>query len=235
MNTPYTCPMAGDGEIVHRYVAGTLETDDVDAFEIHLLGCDACARAVHEGSAVAAALRLEPGRARRSVVRWGLPLAAAAAAAIWLLLPREDALERLGRVDRVPGFDGLPVRAPLDSATALVDRGMEAYRAGDFARSAELLGAAAALESSSGVQFFLGIALLKAGAPARAAAALGAALDPPDNPYAAEARLYRAKAWLALGSADSALAQLAAVPATAGAARAHATALADSIRSAMVR
>lgn len=227
MSPPYACPTTtGDADAVHRYVAGTLEGEAGDAFEVHLLECEACQRAVRDGAAVAAALRVAvPGR-RRAVLRWVVPLAAAVA---WLVWPRPDPLRALGRVGAVPAFDGLAVRAGPDSATALADQGMAAYAAGDFARAAGLLGAAAAVEPNPAVQFYLGIARLLAGAPDSAVTALRAAREPTGNPYAGESRFYLAKAWLALGRADSALAQLGAVPPDAAVA-ARAAALADSIR-----
>lgn len=229
MSPPYACPTTtGNADAVHRYLAGTLEIEAGDAFEIHLLECEACQRAVRDGAAVAAALRVAvPGRQR--VLRWVVPLAAAAAAVAWLVWPRPDPVRALGRVGAVPAFDGLAVRAGPDSATALADQGMAAYAAGDFGRAAGLLGAAAAVEPNPAVQFYLGIAQLKAGAPDSAVMALRAAREPAGNPYAAESRFYLAKAWLALGRADSALAQLGAVPPDAAVA-ARAAALADSIR-----
>jgi tetratricopeptide (TPR) repeat protein len=189
---------------------------------------------VREGAALAAALRAMPPGRRRPVLRWAVPLAAAAVAITWLVLPPRDPVRALGRVDAVPGFDGLPVRADPDSATALADQGMAAYRGGDFARAAALLGSAAVLDPTPAVHFFLGIARLKAGAPDSARAALHAALEPPGNPYAAEARFYLAKAWLSLRQPDSALAQLAVVPPGAAIA-ARAAALADSVREVRMR
>jgi len=126
------------------------------------------------------------------------------------------------------------VRVDPDSATALADQGIAAYESGDFARAAALLGSAAGLDPTPAVHFFLGIARLKAGAADSALVALRGALDPPGNPYAAEARFYLAKAWLALGQADSALAQLAAVPPDAAIA-ARAAALADTRREVRMR
>ena len=235
MSPPYACPTTtGDADTVHRYVAGTLEGEAGDAFEIHLLECEACQRAVREGTGVAAALRHAPAGRRRPFLRWAVPLAAAAVV-VWLALPRPDPVRPLGRVGHVPAFDGLPVRADPDSATALADQGMAAYVAGDFAHAARLLAAAAALDPTPAVHFFLGIAQLKAGSPDSGLVSLRGALEPPGNPYAAEARLYLAKAWLALGQADSALAQLEAVPATAGVLRTRAAALSDSIREVMTR
>ena len=230
MNGTRQCPVAGDGELIHRYVAGTLEPVETEAFEIHLLECQRCQRAVREGAWVAAGLRRHRPRWWGATLRWTVPIAAAAAA-LWLLLVTDsNPLAQLGRIDPVPQFDGLPVRPALDSATALVDQGMEAYRAGAFDRAAEFLAAAAAREPSPGIQFFLGIARLKTGNVGAGASALITALEPPGNPYAAEARLYLAKAWLALGDADSALTHLAAIGSGPGAVQSHAAALADSIR-----
>jgi tetratricopeptide (TPR) repeat protein len=232
MTTTVECPTRAQGDAVHRYVAGTLAPAEVEAFEIHLLDCEACQGAVREGAAVRAGLRAGPGR-RFPVLGWSVPLAAAAAL-VWLVWPASDPLRRLGRVDAVPTFEGLAVRADPDSAARLADRGMAAYAAGDFGEAARLLGSAAALDPSPAIRFFLGISRLRTGEPDSALAALALALEPPDNPYAGEARFYRAKAWLALGEADSALAQLAAVPAGAAVAP-RAAGLADSVREVMAR
>jgi tetratricopeptide (TPR) repeat protein len=160
---------------------------------------------------------------------------AAAAMVAWLLLPSTDPIARLGRVGSAPRFEGLPVRAEPDSLTVLEDRAMAAYAARDYRRAAVLLDSASAAHHGPAVPFFLGIARLKTGFARDALEALGRALEPPRNPYVAEARLYRAKAWLALLQADSALAELARVPADAGATLVHAQALADSVREALRR
>ncbi len=228
MDSPERCPLSYDGDAVHQYAAGTLPPGELDAFEQHMLVCVPCQTAVREAAAVRGAFRAGvPGRAQ--VLRWSLPLGLAALLALWLARPSPTPLERLGAVGEVPRFEGVPVRAATDSATALADRGMAEYVRGDFRETARLLGAAADLEASPAVSFFLGIARLKAGAPDSAIAALAAALKPEGNPYAPEARLYLAKGWLRLGRADSALAQLAAIS-TGSRLGAHAAALADSIR-----
>ena len=233
MNGSTTCADAEARDLVHRYVAGTLEPDERDRFETHLLECAACQEAVIQGIAVRAALREESGGSRRPpVMAWAIPLAAAATLAVWLILPSESAVERLGRVDQLPSFSGLPVRATADSAALLTDRGMAAYQDGDYRRAADLLAAAYRADSSIAVGFFLGVTQLKMGSAERAVESLAAALEPPQNPYAAEAHFYRAKAWLQLGQADSALAQLAAVPTTAARIHANARALADSVEQA---
>lgn len=78
MSETLTCSIAADGERVHRYVAGTLDLEDVAQFEAHLLGCAECQAAVREGVAVAAALRrisapvVDSVRARRRRLWWAV-------------------------------------------------------------------------------------------------------------------------------------------------------------------
>ena len=56
MNDTLSCPTARDGDTVHRYVAGTLDPSEVEAFEIHLLECASCQEVVREGVAIRQAL-----------------------------------------------------------------------------------------------------------------------------------------------------------------------------------
>ncbi len=234
MNDTLSCPTVQDADTVHRYVAGTLGPHEVEAFEIHLLECASCQEVVREGVAIRQALsRGGPTSLRPRFLLWAGPIAAAAALAVWLVLRPVDPLARLARVDVVPGFEGLAVRAEADSAATMADRGMAAYLAGDFREAARLLGGASELDPAPAVHFFLGIARLKIGASEEAIAALSLAAEPPDNPYAAEAHLYLSKAWLGLGNADSALVHLGRVSAGVADVRAHAVALADSVREAM--
>jgi hypothetical protein len=225
--------LAADGERVHRYVAGALEPAELAEFEPHLLSCAECQAAVREGIAVASALRGQPkvgrptGR-RLPVLRWTVPLAVAAAGALWLVVSREAPLERLGRVSTAPAFAGVPVRGDADSVSRLADSGMTAYRDGRYSEAARLLGAVPEEKRTAGLRFYLGIASLLAGAPQDAVLQLAGV--PAESPYSAEAHFYRAKAWLLLGRADSALAHLTAIPSDAEAAGARARALADSVK-----
>jgi hypothetical protein len=231
-----TCSISADGERVHRYVAGTLEPDAVVEFETHLLGCAECQAAVREGVAVAAVLRrisapvVDPvwvGRRRRW---WAVPLVAAAAGTLWLIMNREGPLARLGRVSEAPVFAGVAVRGDADSASRLADSGMTAYGAGRYRETVQLLGAVAPEDRTPALSFYLGLATLMSGDPAEAVLMLHEVPD--GSPYAAEAHFYSAKAWLQSGHGDSALVQLTAVPAEARIA-AHAAALADSVREAL--
>jgi hypothetical protein len=231
MSGTTTCGISADGERVHRYVAGTLEPDAVAEFETHLLGCAECQRAVRDGVAVGAALRVARAggggrRSRRRLLWWSIPLAAAAGAA-WLVIGREGPVARLGRIAQAPTFAGVAVRGDADSLTLLTDSGIAAYQQGRYRDAARLLGAMPEEERTPGLRFFLGVATLLAGSPRDATRQL--ADVPAESPYAAEARFYRAKGWLRLGQADSALLELAAVGAGTSVG-AHAAALADSVK-----
>jgi tetratricopeptide (TPR) repeat protein len=230
VNTKYQCPTRGEDDIVHRYVAGTLETDELEVFEIHLIACAECERAVREGLAIRSALGAqENGAHTLRLVSWVVPIAAAAAC-VWLLLKPADPLRQLGRVDTVPAFDGIPVRADADSGASLANRGMAAYADADFRLAAELLTRAVDFDPTPAGFFFLGIARLKISDYHGAMDALSEVADPPDNPYAAEAHLYCAKAWLSLGYPDSAFAHLELASSAQSEVKAYAFALADSLR-----
>lgn len=235
MSATLACSIAADGERVHRYVAGTLDLEDVAQFEAHLLGCAECQAAVREGVAVAAALRrisapaVDPVRVGRWRRWWAVPLAAAAASALWLVMGREGPLARLGRVVEARAFAGVPVRGDADSMSRLADSGMAAYGAGEYVDAARLLGAVPEEARTAGLRFYLGVSLLLSDAPRDGARHLADVSA--DSPYAAEAHFYRAKAWLRLGQADSALAELDAVEAGTSVG-AHAAALADSVQEA---
>jgi hypothetical protein len=104
---------------------------------------------------------------------------------------------------------------------------MAVFTAGRYREAARLLGAVAPEDRTPALSFYLGVATLLGGDPAGAVAVFGQV--PAESPYAPEAHFYSAKAWLQSGRGDSALTQLAAVPASTRIA-AHAAALADSVR-----
>jgi tetratricopeptide (TPR) repeat protein len=228
------CPVTADGERIHRYVAGTLEPGPVEEFEIHLLTCVHCQAAVREGVTVRAGLRAKPEGLRPAAKAgrraWWLVPAAAAATLVWLLGHREGPLARLGGVEPAPAFTGLPIRGTADSAAALADRGLAAYRQGRYPEAARLLAAAATLDSSPTIRYYQGLAELLGHRPRRALASFAAVLTDRAGPYAMEANFYSAKAWLRLGQADSALASLGAIVADSGPLGARARALTDSVK-----
>jgi tetratricopeptide (TPR) repeat protein len=174
-----------------------------------------------------AATGVAPSAPRRLGRWWAVPLEAAAAGVLWLVVGREGPLARLGRVLEAPVFAGVAVRGDADSASRLADSGMTAYGAGRYREAVQLLGAVAPEDRTPALSFYLGLATLMSGDPAEAVHVLHDV--PAGSPYAAEAHFYSAKAWLQSGRGDSALAHLAAVPAEARIA-ARAAALADSVR-----
>lgn len=219
-----------DNDAVARYVAGTMPAAELDQFEPHLLGCEACRSAVRVGAAARAALVSQPAEAsplhdRRRPWYW---LGAAAAAGVVLVVATRanSSVDPLGTVTPAPFVAG-QLRPSSDAATALVDRAMLAYVASDFATAVELLRRAARTDSSTSVAFFLGVSLLMRGEAALALEALGRSAV--DGPYAGDAAYYMAKALVRLNRPDSAIAVLERASATAPA-RDVLRAFADSIR-----
>jgi tetratricopeptide (TPR) repeat protein len=209
------------GGIPQRYIRGTLAGAEVERFELHLLECAEC-RTVIRVDAASIASR---SRGRRSRVAATVAVAAVAALVAFIMArPRSD-LERLAQIDP-PTFRGATIRA-ADSTTAAIDRGMAAYSRGEYAQAARDL--RRSNDSSPGVSLYLGAALLATDQVPDAIAVLRRAVETPFSPYADDARLLAAKAWLRAGRTDSAVATLRGVKDAAPVA-AHARALADSIR-----
>lgn len=214
-----TCRATADG-LPQKYVRGTLEGRELEEFERHLLECEACRSGVRAIAASGAAGRT---RLRRSRLVTIASLAAAAGLVAIVMRPRSE-LERLARVDP-PAFRGATIRAG-DTTTAAVDRGMAAYTRGEYALAARELRRSS--DSSAGVSLYLGAALLAAGQSADAIVVLRRAVEAPFSPYADDARVVLAKAWLRAGVIDSALASLRGIRDGTPIAP-HARALADSI------
>lgn len=209
------CPQDPDGDRAAAYVARRLSSGEQDAFEMHLLTCERCQEVVRLGQAVRAARR-------RPAVRhlaWGL--AAAATLAAVAILPRSNPWRDLAAAPP-PVFVGATARAA--PARAAADSGMDAYLTGNWRRAARLLAGASDSATEPGLAFFAGAAEFLAGRP-RPALALLRVVAGGTSPYAAEAQVLAAKAWLAQAEPDSALAALR-PPKTP-----HAAALADSIRA----
>lgn len=204
-----------------QYVAGTLPADAIDGFEEHLLSCAECQRDVRVGAAArlglldgasarapegVAIVPAVPNRARaRTLAMIGV---AAAAVVVLSVQARRNAPLRAVSGYAPPAFVGGGVRSAGDSVAARVDAAMIAYAAGDFRLAAARLSEAAASDSSPGVAFYLGAARLAAGDPRGAIVAFRRAEGPEGNPYAEDAVIGAAKAFLRLGQPDSALAAL---------------------------
>jgi putative zinc finger protein len=232
MSIPVDCPERVTGDTVARWVAQTLPEAEARRFEEHLLECDRCQEAVRTATTIRAGLRRTA--VMPTVLRWRrliVPLGMAAALALVLLRPAGDPLLRLADPGPAPAFISVPVRT-APAAPGVGDRAMQAYLTGNFRRAARLLDSAATLDPTTATRFFLGVSLLKSGSAEDAAAALAVVVRDSVNPYAAEAALWLAKAWLRAGypdSADAVLRSLGRRRTDEGIA-AHARALTDSIR-----
>ena len=226
------CPEHRGEDTVERWVTQTLPDPDAERFEVHLLECERCQEAVRTATTVRAKLRqrVEPP-ARRTALRLVVPLGLAAAVAVLLLLREQDPLARLSDPGPAPEFTPLPVRAAQVSPSA-GDLGMQAYAAGDYGLAARLLDSAAVVDPTPATRFFHGVSLLKSGKALEATGSLGAVVRDSVNPYASDAALWLAKAWLRARLPDSAevvLRSLGSRSVDAGIA-AHSRALSDSIR-----
>jgi hypothetical protein len=243
-----------ESETAQRYVAGRLSPTEIEAFELHLLACEQCREEVRLGDLLAPTLaasrtnapladrdayreRRPERRATEPVLTDGRPvsrrrrpslMAASLAVAAVLVLAvvirtGPDARDLGGVIP--PPFIGAAARSTVPSG-AFADAGMDAYRAGDHALAAELLGRAAASDSSPAVAFYLGVSRLVAGDATGALLALARPRGLDGSPYQDDARYFAAKAQIRLGHADSALAILRSIRG-----RDEASALADSLEA----
>lgn len=237
MTDASTCPTLrdGDDEVARLWTAGSLAPEAANDFEAHLLTCNRCQRAVEHAAGITAALRsAAAGHVVRRPAgrwqRWAIPVAVAAGLATLALWPR-DPLARLANPGPAPAFAPAAVRAETDAASES-DLGMAAYQRRDYAQAATHLSAGTVgRDATPGLQFFLGVSRLLSDNPRGAVAALATAASS-DNPYAPDAQLWLAKAWLRLGAPDSATAALSVLARRSDSPQlsAHARALADSIR-----
>jgi hypothetical protein len=199
-------PRWHDTDAAARYVAGTLQADERDAFEEHLLSCDDCRHEVRLGAGVRAAgpVAVPPAWPVRRRARVLAPLLAAAGVVLVLGVNamRSDGL---GRVEAIPFVAGA-ARATSDPVAALVDGGMAAYAARDYSRAAQLLERASAGDPSAGVQFYRGVSLLMLRRDDAAVTVLLRALEPAGNPFADDARYYAMKGLVRMRLRDSAVA-----------------------------
>lgn len=232
MTDDISCPTVrdGDDDIPRRWVSGNLPADEAREFEVHLLTCHRCQKAVEYAAGITATLRgavVKAPQPRRWPV-WLIP-AALAAGLVILFWPR-DPLRRLADPGPAPTFSSALIRAEADDGEA-AERGMTAYGAGDYRQATEHLTAAATMGSTPGLLFFLGVSRLLSGNAVDAVAALEMVARDAAGPYSAEAQLWLAKGLLRVGSVDSAQAILGALARRpdAGPLATHARALADSV------
>lgn len=223
-----SCNWLEPEECAARYVARRLTAAEQEEFELHLLECTACRGAVREAATIRSALRL----ARRRRLFLMAPAAGVAAAAVvaWLIVSHNP-LRQLGRID-APELAAMDVRAGGDSAAMHTTRALAAYRDRRWREAARWFARSYADASEPGTAFFMGVSYLLGGEADSSLTALAAVLRAAPNPYANEARLYSAKAWLRKGVADSAVVQLRLLMDNAPPSlRARARALGDSINT----
>ena len=84
------------------------------------------------------------------------------------------------------------------------DRGMEAYRRGDYPNAVRWLKRAAAHAPGPATLFFLGTSLLMTDDAASAARSLRAAVDLGESPYQQQAEVFLSKALIRIGDLDGA-------------------------------
>lgn len=227
--------------LVERYVAGRLDTPELEKFERHMLACPECQRAVHLGNVLRQELAASrpPEHSLKLAQRPGarsLALVAIAAVVVALAgaeILRGRAVRDLGGVAAPPPYHGIAVRSSAGSADSLFGEAMTLYGEGRLDTAQRLLREARLRGVDSlPTSFFIGVLQLLSGEPSNAVAELAVVLRLGDSPYLAEAHYYTAKGWLSLGAPDSALAHLQVASATGAPIALSARALADSVRRA---
>ena len=226
MNAELTCAEADALGFPERYAAGTLDDDAVERFETHFVLCPRCQEAIAFTSTVRRAADDETPSRRRRISYWSVgALAAAAGLAAFVTLRRGDELRAFGRLNAAPAYGGVAVRGSTTPDDSLFASAMADYSAGRYAAAAARLATLAATNDQPPVNFFLGVSLLMLHRPSPAAAALARVIDAGNSPYTADARYYRALAFLQADLPDSAEFALRAAAGDAGASGDRARAL----------
>jgi hypothetical protein len=96
------CPLAGRDDLISRYAAGTLTSEESDRFEVHLIGCENCQTDVRLAAAVRGELRTRTQR-RRLLGRSAAVMAAAAAAVVVIVLVPRVSDDRATQIHRSDG------------------------------------------------------------------------------------------------------------------------------------
>jgi hypothetical protein len=213
-----TCEEARENGAAASYVAGVMSAEEMDAFEGHYFGCDACFADVE-------AMRLSRDELKHSRPKaktpprwsWGVGIAAAALLGVWLSRPakvveapqvaktdRQSQLIALAKFER-PAYSPVLQRGAEASAFA---KAMEPYQRGDCSAALPLL----APIKSERARFFAGACFLETG---KADAGI-AALEKAGGLYEEEAMFLIANAYLKAGDERRARAALEALAALKG-------------------
>ncbi len=225
MTEKLTCVEAQDLGLPERYAAGTLDDEAVERFEAHFLTCARCQEAVDLAVAVRAAARPRRLRLGGYLGAGGFALAAALVVFVVIQVRGDTAVRSLGRLNAAPAYGGVAVRGSTTPDDSLFASAMADYSVGRYDSAAAHLATLAATNDEPPVNFFLGVSLLMLHRPSPAAAALARVIDAGNSPYAADARYYRALAFLQADLPDSAEFALRAVARDAGASGDRARAL----------
>jgi tetratricopeptide (TPR) repeat protein len=224
MHAPPAPCVITDSDLPARYVSGRVSGSERDDFETHLLSCARCCAAVEEAATIRSALR---ARKRMRRLAAAAPFAAVALLLIGVRLRPSD-VRRLGRVN-APSMEVMEVRGSADSGAVATARAVALYRERRYPEAASAAAHAYRLNQQTGTAFLSGAAYLMAGAPDSAIAAFRRVIAAGTSSYSAEANYYAAKAWLQLGSIDSATAHLRRAGESVGPTAKRARALGDSV------
>jgi tetratricopeptide (TPR) repeat protein len=222
------CETVERENIPERYLAGTLDPQLKEQWELHYFGCEHCSELLATWQAIDQPLRgMAPSirqeiRPRRSAARWLWAGAAIAAALVVGVLtrpapPKPETVVRtaravnpwaeLARIDP-PAYQPSTLRAAGTKAEVQFQTAMESYARLDYAHAITGLEAALALDPSAAApRFFLGACHLLTGDAARAVADLET-VAAGDSPFAPEAQYDLAKAYLLQGDKHRAIVTL---------------------------
>jgi TolA-binding protein len=228
------CETVERENIPERYLAGTLDPESKQQWELHYFSCDRCAEVLATWQAIDKPLRAMAGsirreiRPRRTTATWlwaGAAIAAALVVGLGITLtlpsshpatqPAETAAKapaanqwtELARLDP-PTYRAPTLRAAGSPAEIQFQKAMESYVRRDYPQT--IVGLRAALEFDSEApapRFFLGACDLLTGNSVEGAQELER-VAAGDSPFAQEAQFDLAKAYLLQGNQDQALATL---------------------------
>jgi hypothetical protein len=228
------CDLVQSGNIIERYLSGSLDPKLVEQWEAHYFACASCAQLLETWQAVERPLRDAAPRIRREIEArparrfWA---AAAIAAALIVVLGigflRRPVAERphaVAAVRQLPALANLepaayeetPMRGVPTRAQTLFREAMRQYEKRDWRAASEGLRASLQQDASAPApRFFLGLSLMLAGRIAEGTRELEA-IASGGSPFAEEARFNLAKGYLWLGRRQDALKELGKVAAGQG-------------------